>query len=257
MRSIKPRVLALVVLVLTGFAGAARAAEDGQVVSVAKRDFAAARLGPRGLDLLMEKNGRVYLVATPGEIAALAAHRVACVLESPRLLQAAGQALSAGGGINGAYHSTLELETDLRILERDHPGLASVREIGETLEKRKIYALKISDNASADEHEPAALFVGCHHAREWISVEVPFLFGRFLLENYDLSQEVRDLVDASEIWIVPIANPDGLEYSIHVYRYWRKNRRANVDGTFGVDINRNYGYAWGFDNVGSSGQPGS
>ena len=156
MRSINPKVLALVVLVMTGFAGAARAAEDGQVVSVAKRDFAAARLGRRGLDLLMEKNGRVYLVATPGEIAALAAVRVACVIESPRLLQAAGMALSAGGGINGAYHSTLELETDLRILERDHPGLASVQEIGETLEKRKIYALKISDNASADEHEPAA-----------------------------------------------------------------------------------------------------
>jgi carboxypeptidase T len=149
------------------------------------------------------------------------------------------------------------METDLRILERDHPGLASVREIGETLEKRKILALKISDNAPADEGEPAVLFAGCHHAREWISVEVPFLFGKYLLENYASNAEVRALIDASEIWIVPIVNPDGLEYSIHAYRYWRKNRRANADGTFGVDINRNYGYAWGFDNEGSSGYPGS
>ncbi|MGB8957735.1 MAG: M14 family metallopeptidase [Candidatus Aminicenantales bacterium] len=257
MRSTTLTALALAAAAVIGLAGAGRAAEDGQVVSVAKKDFAAARLGRKGLDLLMEKNGRVYLVASPGEIAALSALHVAWTVETPRLLQAAGPGLSAAGGINGAYHSTLELETDLRILERDHPGLASVQEIGETLEKRKIYALKISDNVSSDEHEPAVLFAGCHHAREWISVEVPFFFGKYLLDNYDLSQEVRDLVDASEIWIVPIANPDGLEYSINVYRYWRKNRRANADGTYGVDINRNYGYAWGFDEIGSSGQPGS
>jgi carboxypeptidase T len=257
MRSNRLAAFMLAVATVIVVAGAGRAAEDGQVVSVAKRDFAAARLGRRGFDLLMEKNGRVYLVASPGEIAALAALRVPCVIEASRFLQAASRGLSAADGINGAFHSTLELETELRILERDHPGLASVREIGETLEKRKIYALKISDNAAIDEHEPAVLFIGCHHAREWISVEVPFLFGKYLLENYELSQEVRDLVDASEIWVVPIANPDGLEYSIHVYRYWRKNRRANADGTYGVDINRNYGYAWGFDDVGSSGQPGS
>jgi hypothetical protein len=56
---------------------------------------------------------------------------------------------------------------------------------------------------------------------------------------------------------VPLLNPDGLEYSIHVYRYWRKNRRSNVDGSFGIDINRNYGHKWGFDEVGSSGTPAS
>ena len=249
-------------LVLASFAAlsltpAPAFAQTGQVVSVAKEDFAAARLGRRGLDLLMEKDGRIFIVATPGEMAALAGLRVPFTIEASRFLPQGLQGVSQAGGINGAYHSTLELETDLRALERDHPGLASLLEIGETLEGRKIYALKISDNVAADEREPAVFFIGCHHAREWISVEVPFLFGKHLLENYDKDQEVRNLVDASEIWIVPIANPDGLEYSIHVYRYWRKNRRANADGTFGVDINRNYGYAWGFDNIGSSGLPGS
>jgi hypothetical protein len=257
MRPIKLAAFGLAAAAVVLLACGGRAAEDGQIVSVAARDFASAHLSRKGLDLLMEKNGRIYLVASPGQIAALAALHVAYDIETPRFVQAAGQGLSADGGVNGAYHSTLELETDLRTLERDHPGLASLAEIGETLEKRKIYALKISDNAAVDEGEPAVLFAGCHHAREWISVEVPFLFGKYLLENYALSQEVRDLVDASEIWIVPIANPDGLEYSINVYRYWRKNRRANADGTYGVDINRNYGYAWGFDDLGSSRQQGS
>jgi carboxypeptidase T len=247
----------LAVLALGGLRSPAPGAGAGEIVSVARRDFAAARLGRKDLDLLMEKNGRVYLVVSPGEMAALAALRVPFAVETAKIDRSVSEGLSAAGGINGAYHSTLELETDLRILERDHPGLATVVELGESLENRKILALKISDNAAASEGEPAVLFAGCHHAREWISVEVPFLFGRYLLENYETDTAVRALVDASEIWIVPIVNPDGLEYSIHVYRYWRKNRRANADGTFGVDINRNYGYAWGADNEGSSGYPGS
>jgi carboxypeptidase T len=257
MRSTKRTALTLAVIAVIGLSAPAAVSGNGEIVSVAGKDFASAGLGGRGFDRLMEKDGRVYLIVSPGEMAALTALRVAFAVETPRLKQASAQGLSADGGVNGAYHSTIELETDMRILERDHPGLASVHEIGETLEKRKILALKISDNAAAEEHEPAVLFVGCHHAREWISVEVPFLFGRYLVENYDRIQEVRELVDAGEIWIVPAANPDGLEYSIHVYRYWRKNRRANPDGTFGVDLNRNYGYAWGFDDIGSSGQPGS
>jgi len=83
-------------------------------------------------------------------------------------------------------------------------------------------------------------------------VEVPFLLGKYLVESYDSNAEVRQLVDNCEIWILPLVNPDGLEYSIHFYRYWRKNRRDNRDGTFGVDLNRNYGYMWGYDNEGSS-----
>jgi len=231
--------------------------QPGEVVSVAERDFSAARLGRRGLDVLMRRAGRVYLVASPGERAALSALGIDWTAETARLQAEAANAMSADGGINGAYHSALELETDLRILERDHPGLAVVEEIGRSLEGRRILALKISDNAASSEGEPALLALGCHHAREWISVEVPYLFGKYLLEHYDADADVRALVDASEIWIVPLVNPDGLEYSIHVYRYWRKNRRANADGTFGVDVNRNYGFAWGYDNDGSSGYPGS
>ena len=50
-------------------------------------------------------------------------------------------------------------------------------------------------------------------------------------------------------------NPDGHEYSRTTNRLWRKNRRDNGDGTFGVDINRNYGYMWG--GLGSSGDTSS
>lgn len=258
MRVMKSLAFAVMLAVVLGSLPARSGAdENGEIISIEKREFLARGLGRRGLDLLMEKNGRIYVVASPGELASLFAARIPFTRESARFYPFDQSGISPAGGINGAYHSTLELESDLRLLERDHPQLAKVVELGQSLEKRKIYALKISDNAALDEGEPAILFLGCHHAREWISVEVPFLFGKYLLENYDASPEVRDLVDRSEIWIAPIVNPDGLEYTIHVYRYWRKNRRFNADGSYGVDINRNYDYQWGYDNVGSSPDPAS
>ncbi|OGD29684.1 MAG: hypothetical protein A2Y56_12620, partial [Candidatus Aminicenantes bacterium RBG_13_63_10] len=164
---------------------------------------------------------------------------------------------AAGGGLNGDFHSHQELESDLRRLESSYPGLAKVHILGRSLEGRNIYGLKVSDNVGLEENEAQVLFLGCHHAREWISVEVPYLLGRFLLENYQADGRVRDIVDRSEVWIVPLVNPDGLEYSIHVYRYWRKNRRANSNGSFGVDLNRNYSFQWGCDNTGSSSVPES
>jgi hypothetical protein len=123
----------LAALALLGLRGPASGGGAGEIVSVARRDFTAARLGRKGLDLLMERNGRVFLVVSPGEMAALNALRVSFDVETAKIDRSVSAGLSASGGINGAYHSTLELETDLRLLERDHPGLASVREIGETL----------------------------------------------------------------------------------------------------------------------------
>jgi len=105
--------------------------------------------------------------------------------------------------------------------------------------------VRISDNPSEDEKEPGALFLGCHHAREWISVEVPLYIAQYLADNYDIDAEIKHLVDNCEIWIVPVVNPDGYEYSRTRDRQWRKNRRDNGDGTFGVDLNRNYSYMWG------------
>ena len=141
------------------------------------------------------------------------------------------------------YHSHNEVITGLIALEDS--GVAQTYIIGNTHEGRDIWAVRISDNPSEDEEEPGALFLGCHHAREWISVEVPLYIAQYLTDNYDSDAEIKHLIDNCEIWIVPVVNPDGYEYSRTRDRMWRKNRRDNGDGTFGVDLNRNYDYMWG------------
>ena len=255
-RAATPILVPLLLLALI-FAPLAAAADPTDIISFSRADFESRRLARAGLDLFYEKDGRIYAVVSPEELGSLLSRGVRFTIETARFAPSPGPGVSAAGGLNGAFHSYLEVETALRLLASTHPQIVRLHEIGTSLEGRKISALKISENPGLDEDKPAVLFLGCHHAREWISVEVPLLLARHLVENYALDPEIRSLVDRGEIWIVPLVNPDGLEYSIHVYRYWRKNRRANADGTFGVDLNRNYGYQWGYDNVGSSPTPGS
>jgi carboxypeptidase T len=90
--------------------------------------------------------------------------------------------------------------------------------------------------------------MGGHHAREHVSVEIPLLWAQYLITEYRKgNQRVMNLVDSRDIHIIPAVNPDGLEYDVSgaKYKLWRKNRSHNNDGTFGVDLNRNYGYGWG------------
>ncbi len=151
----------------------------------------------------------------------------------------------------GLYHTYAEIGSELQALANSHPAISRVTSIGKSLDQRELWAIKISDNVNQDEEEPVVVFLGAHHAREWISVDVPFLIAKYLVENYTTDPSIAQLVNGSEIWIVPMVNPDGHQYSVMTDRLWRKNRRNNGDGSFGVDLNRNYGYQWG--GPGSSG----
>ena len=159
----------------------------------------------------------------------------------------------------GLYHTYDETEAALGSLVSTYPTLADTIRIGRAYGPtfRNITVIKISDNVAVDENEAEVLFSGCHHARELMSVEIPLMFATYLLQNYGTDPTVTNYVNTREIYCLPILNPDGLSYvqanhSGSNSTWWRKNRRNNGDGTFGVDLNRNYAFAWGYDNIGSS-----
>lgn len=124
--------------------------------------------------------------------------------------------------------------------------------IGQSVEGRVILALKIGSALDAPTR-PNVLFVGVHHAREWISAEMALRLAGYLADSSD----ARALLSDRDIWIVPVLNPDGYQYTFDTDRLWRKNRRPNPDGSFGVDLNRNYPQFWGYDDTGSSPTPAS
>jgi murein tripeptide amidase MpaA len=247
----------LLSLALGGLTLFAQRPEESILVSLPRTADVLRALPALALDLVAEWEGRVYISASSSDLERIERLRLPLRYDAGALAPHLSAPAAAGGSPIGAYHTHAELGADLFALQAAYPQLAKVRILGMSLENRPIYALRVSDNPQADEGEPAVLFLGCHHAREWISVEVPFLLGKYLLENYAADPEIKRLVDGTDIWIVPMVNPDGHDYTVQVYRYWRKNRRANGGGEYGVDLNRNYGYAWGYDNSGSSPNPAS
>jgi murein tripeptide amidase MpaA len=121
--------------------------------------------------------------------------------------------------------------------------------IGASIEGRPILAVKIGNAADAP-GRPNVLFMATHHAREWVSTEVAMKLARWIADSLP-----RSLLAQRDIWVIPVQNPDGYQYTFTTERLWRKNRRLNADGSYGVDMNRNYPGFWGFDDLGSSGQP--
>ncbi len=158
------------------------------------------------------------------------------------------------------FHNYAELRQELQKLVDSHSSIAALDSIGKSVEGRDLMRLRISKDLANASHLPASLIMGGHHAREHVSVEVPLMFAQRLLSLYDKGDaDAVRLISTRDIQIVPLVNPDGAEYDIQggQYKMWRKNRTANSDGSYGVDLNRNYSHGWSPDGVGASNDPGT
>ncbi|RLF50106.1 MAG: hypothetical protein DRN20_00100 [Thermoplasmata archaeon] len=191
------------------------------------------------------------------------------------------------------YFNYTSMSIELHKIASEHPDIVRLydltknTEYGATWMGRAVWAVKISDNPDMEENEPKILVVGAHHAREWMSYEVPMYLIYYLVDNYgkpptdndndglvdedpiDMKDNDNDglidedwseaqatwIVNHREIWVIPMLNPDGVEYdhqisNLGVNGGWRKNcRDNNKNGVFdeqfdGVDLNRNYPYMW-------------
>jgi hypothetical protein len=161
----------------------------------------------------------------------------------------------------GLYHTFSEAIAWMDSLNLEYPQVVSARwSIGQGHEGNDLWCIRVSDNPEIDEpDEPEILFDGLHHANEIMGLEVTLMLAEYLAQAYVAGDpEIMTLLNTREIYLVPIVNPDGLIYNEQTYpgggATWRKNRRDNGDGSWGVDLNRNYSFEWGCD-WGSSGIP--
>ena len=164
-----------------------------------------------------------------------------------------------GYGSMGGYYTLDEVIAELDTMRMLFPNLITEKEsIGSTIQNRPTYFVKISDNPEIDENEPRVLYTALHHAREPESMMQLIYFMYYLLENYDTDSSVNYLVNNRELYFIPVVNPDGYEYNRQTNPngggFWRKNRRNNGNGSYGIDLNRNYGPVsyWNAPNSGSS-----
>lgn len=174
------------------------------------------------------------------------------------------------------YRTYDEALQELQQIADDNPDICMLMDIGDSHGKvyyesnygnyanyqHDIWALKVSDNVTENEDEPAIYYFGAHHAREPLSTEMNFKIINHIIDNYGTDPEITENVNTKEIWFVPIVNPDGHEVVLNqIDLNWRKNIRDNDgDGQVtpgawqypdGVDPNRNYGWEWGGDGASS------
>jgi len=179
------------------------------------------------------------------------------------------------------YRDYATLMNEISVLPIFYPHLVDLYVLGDTWGSRyaelghaayadfehEVVAIKLSQDVLEIRDKPQFYFLGTHHAREPISLEVTMEILYHLLDNYGTDPTVTEIVNSSEIWFIPLLNPDGHKLVIdQTDIWWRKNIRDNnsnmqIDyatygnGADGVDLNRNYSYQRG--NISASDDPWS
>jgi len=175
------------------------------------------------------------------------------------------------------YRNYNDVTTELQLIASTYPAITQLTSLGTStchdyfLEGDSdysdfpfdIWCLKLSDNPQINEDEPNVFFAAEIHAREPISLEVDMYILNYLVSNYGVIDSVTAWIDSTQIWFIPLMNPDGHKLVTEGWHTMhRKNMRDNNANGIpdnstadGVDLNRNFGYVWG--DYGASNDPNS
>ncbi|WP_147404253.1 M14 family zinc carboxypeptidase, partial [Aquimarina sp. AD1] len=175
-------------------------------------------------------------------------------------------------GSMGGYLTYQEMLDNLDAMRVQYPTLISARadigtfvtngtpdnSVSPSIGGNTIQWVRISDNPDVNENESEILYDAIHHAREPASLSQLIYYMWYLLENYNTDPDIKQIVDNTELYFVPVINPDGYLYNQVTNPngggLWRKNRF----NTHGVDNNRNYDhYPNGNSTAATWGGPGS
>jgi hypothetical protein len=159
----------------------------------------------------------------------------------------AKESLSLTGRTAGTWDTTWdtypkysEYVAKMQYWATTYPNLCTLQSIGTTPNGRTLYVLKISDNAAAEETEPEFLYTSSMHGDEITGYPTMLRFIDYLLTNYGSNTEVANIVNGTELFICPLANPDGSYKTAGndiLNSTGNTATRANANG---YDLNRNY-----------------
>jgi len=139
----------------------------------------------------------------------------------------AARAVPPGSDDPKAWPTFAELVADLQGVANAHPDICRLVSIGQSVQGRGIWFMKITDNPDAEEDEPEFKYTSTIHGDEVTGLEMCRRLIHHLVDNYGTDPTITTYVNEMETWICPLHNPDGY---VAVTRY-----NAN-----GVDLNRNF-----------------
>ncbi|MCA9416172.1 MAG: carboxypeptidase regulatory-like domain-containing protein [Candidatus Omnitrophica bacterium] len=128
-----------------------------------------------------------------------------------------------------SYPTFEQLTAFLQKKASDYPDLCRLESIGQSVQGRDLWFLRISDNPDLEEDEPEFKYISTIHGDEIVGVAMMLNLIDLLLEGYGVDQRLTDLVNDTEIWIMPLMNTDGFARN--------PRRRTNANG---FDLNRSF-----------------
>jgi hypothetical protein len=227
-----------------------------------QRKFILDQVAFNGLDMwdhsLPTGAGRVTLLATPVQLREIQRQLICTKATNVQDLEKElEKASNANGGKTGGfitdgtrfkknffadYRSYQAIEDKLKSFKNPKLDLL-IEQIAHSHENRNISVIRMTP---ADRTPMRKIWVSCgQHAREWIAPASCMYLVDQMVQKYGVDTRVTKMLNTFELLVAPLVNPDGYEFSRTTYRYWRKNRRNNGKGIFGVDLNRNWASRWG------------
>ncbi|KAL4235386.1 Sodium-dependent noradrenaline transporter [Mactra antiquata] len=153
---------------------------------------------------------------------------------------------SSGWSLNVyySYSSILNYLTAIAAATLPNNMTATLETLGTSYEGRVVRMIKLSKAGSAANKRKIFIDGGIH-AREWVSPATVIYMIEMLAYNPNNNASINTLLNRYDVYLAPLINPDGYQYSGSSYRLWRKNRRNNPQGNcYGVDLNRNFPFQW-------------
>lgn len=143
----------------------------------------------------------------------------------PKTLEDRGPEVELTAAAEG-YHNYTALTTELNSLASGHPDFVTLKSAGKSVKGRDLWYLVLT-NKSLDLVKPRTLFIANMHGDETVGRELMIYLARLLLDQYGKEQRITDIINNSEVYIMPSMNPDGFENS----------QRYNANG---ADLNRSF-----------------
>ncbi|MDP4267509.1 MAG: M14 family zinc carboxypeptidase [Bacteroidota bacterium] len=132
------------------------------------------------------------------------------------------------------YPSYPEYERIMQRFQTNNQSLCRIINIGKTINGRNLLFAKISRNVDTREKEPILMYSSSIHGNETTGYALMLKLIDYLLNNYNQDSLITDLINNTEIWINPLANPDG------TYRYDTIISNPSRENLNGYDLNRNF-----------------
>ena len=119
--------------------------------------------------------------------------------------------------------------------QNSYPQICKVVDAGNTVQGRKILFVKISDNVEQREPEPQFMYTSSMHGDEITGYVLMLRLIDSLLTSYGTDARITNMINNAEIWINPLANPDG------TYRSGNNTVSGATRYNFNnYDLNRNF-----------------